>query len=69
MSYRHLSVAAGVGRYIYDNDGLGRNKKLYQMVNIKYHFPSLADTYAGIVLKAHKFMAAESIQFCIGKRF
>ena len=69
MCYRNLTVTAGVGRYLYDNDGLGRKKILYQMVNIKYHFPELADTYAGIVLKAHKFMAAESIQLCIGKRF
>ncbi|MBO4557025.1 MAG: acyloxyacyl hydrolase [Bacteroidales bacterium] len=69
MCYRNLSVTAGLGRYLYDNDGLGRKKKLYQMVNIKYHFPELGDTYAGIVLKAHKFMAAESIQLCIGKRF
>ncbi len=69
MSYRNLSLNVGVGRYLYDNDGLARNKILYQLVNIKYHFPDLADTYAGIVLKAHKFMAAESIQLCIGKRF
>ena len=69
MCYRNLSLTAGVGRYLYDNDGLARNKILYQLVNIKYHFPDFADTYAGIVLKAHKFMAAESIQLCIGKRF
>ena len=69
MCYRNLSLNVGVGRYLYDNDGLARNKILYQLVNIKYHFPDLADTYAGIVLKAHKFMAAESIQLCIGKRF
>ncbi|MBP5504532.1 MAG: acyloxyacyl hydrolase [Bacteroidales bacterium] len=69
MCYRNLTVTAGVGRYLYDNDGLARNKILYQLVNIKYHFPDFADTYAGIVLKAHKFMAAESIQLCIGKRF
>ena len=69
ISYRELSITAGLGRYLYDNDGLGRNQKLYQMVNVRYHFPCLADTYAGIVLKAHKFMTAESIQLCIGKRF
>ena len=69
MRYRNLSLTAGLGRYLYDNDGIARNKKLYQMVIIKYHFPTLYNTYAGIVLKAHKFMAAESIQICIGKSF
>ena len=64
----YSSVGYGYS-YLYDNDGLGRNQKLYQMVNVRYHFPCLADTYAGIVLKAHKFMTAESIQLCIGKRF
>jgi len=69
LCYRDLTCTVGVGRYIKDNDGLAQNKILYQLVNIKYHFPELADTYAGIVLKAHKFKAAESIQLCIGKRF
>ncbi len=69
MRYRDLSALIGLGRYIYDNDGLAPNKILYQMVNIRYHFPELFNTYAGIVLKAHKFMAAESIQICIGKSF
>ena len=41
----------------------------YQMVALKYYFPKLADMYLGIVLKAHRFRAAESIQFCLGKRF
>ena len=27
------------------------------------------DIYTGLVLKAHKFKAAENIQLCIGKRF
>ena len=69
MSYRNVSVTAGIGRYLYHNDGVGRNHKLYQMVHLKYHFDSLADTYVGIVLKAHKFMVAESIQLCIGQSF
>ena len=42
MCYRNLSLNVGVGRYLYDNDGLARNKILYQLVNIKYHFPDLA---------------------------
>lgn len=69
MRYRDLSAMIGLGRYIYDNDGLAPNKILYQMVNIRYHFPELFNTYAGIVLKAHKFMAAESIQISLGKSF
>ena len=69
MCYRDLTLTVGVGRYLYHNDGLARFKKLYQMVHIKYHFPSLADTYVGLALKAHKFMKAESVQLCIGKRF
>ncbi|NLZ20010.1 MAG: acyloxyacyl hydrolase [Bacteroidales bacterium] len=69
MCYRDLTLTVGLGRYLHHNDGISRNKKLYQMVHIKYHFPSLADTYIGIALKAHKFMAAESIQLCLGKRF
>ena len=39
------------------------------MVTVKCYFPKFADTYAGVILKAHKFKAAESIQFCVGKRF
>ncbi|MBO4768397.1 MAG: acyloxyacyl hydrolase [Bacteroidales bacterium] len=69
MSYHNFSTTLNLGRYLYDNDGLARNKKLYQMVTVKYHFPALADSYVGFVLKAHKFKAAESFQFCIGKRF
>lgn len=69
FSYRNFATMAGVGRYLYHNDGLARGKKLYQLVSVRYTFPSLANMYAGVVLKAHKFMAAESIQFCIGKRF
>ena len=69
MSYNNFSTVVGLGRYLYDNDGLARNKVLYQMVNVKYHFPALADAYVGLILKAHKFKAAESFQFCIGKRF
>ena len=69
MSYRNVSVTAGIGRYLYHNDGVGRYHSLYQMVHLKYHFVSLADCYVGITLKAHKFMVAESVQFCIGKRF
>ena len=69
FSYRDFSTMVGVGRYLYHNDGIARNKKLYQLVSLKYAFPQLADMYVGAVLKAHKFMAAESIQFCIGKRF
>lgn len=59
----------GVGRYLYDNDGLARNKILYQLVNMKYHFPQFNDLYVGMVLKAHKFMAAECVQYCVGIRF
>jgi len=69
MRYRNLSAMLGLGRYLYDNDGLAPNKILYQIVNLRYHFPQLGNTYTGIVLKAHKFMAAESIQICIGKSF
>jgi len=69
LSYRDLSLMVGVGRYLHHNDGLEPNKILYQMVTIKYYFPQAADIYLGIVLKAHRFRAAESIQLCIGKRF
>jgi len=69
MRYRNVSLTAGLGRYLYDNDGIARNKKLYQLVLIKYHLPTLYDTYAGIILKAHKFMAAECIQLTLGKSF
>ena len=69
FSYRNFSTMVGLGRYLHHNDGLARNKILYQLVTVKYYFPQLADLYAGIVLKAHKFKAAESIQFCVGKRF
>lgn len=69
LSYRHFSTMVGLGRYLYHNDGLARNKILYQMVTVKYYFPQMADFYTGVILKAHKFKAAESIQFCVGKRF
>ena len=69
LSYKDFSLMAGVGRYLHHHDGLARNKKLYQLVMVKYYFPQAADIYTGIVLKAHKFMAAECIQVCVGKRF
>ena len=69
MSYRNFSTMVGLGRYLHHNDGLARNKILYQMVTVKYYFPQAADLYTGLILKAHKFKAAESIQLCIGKRF
>ncbi|MBQ1655526.1 MAG: acyloxyacyl hydrolase [Bacteroidales bacterium] len=69
MSYYNFSMMVGLGRYLYHNDGLARNKKLYQLVNLKYRFPQLGNIYTGIVLKAHKFKAAESIQISIGKQF
>ena len=69
LSYKDFSLMVGVGRYLRHHDGLARNKKLYQLVMVKYYFPQAADVYTGIVLKAHKFMAAECIQVCVGKRF
>lgn len=69
LSYRNFSTMVGLGRYLHHHDGLARNKILYQLVTVKYYFPQMADMYTGIVLKAHKFKAAESIQVCIGKRF
>ena len=69
FSYRDLSMMVGVGRYLHHNDGLEQDQVWYQMVTLKYYFPKLADMYLGIVLKAHRFRAAESIQFCLGKRF
>ena len=69
FSYYNFSTMLGIGRYLYHNDGLARNKKLYQMVTVKYYFPKSGDMYAGIILKAHKFKAAECIQICVGKRF
>ena len=69
FSYRNFSTMVGLGRYLHHHDGLARNKALYQLVTVKYYFPQMADMYAGIVLKAHKFKAAEGIQLCIGKRF
>ena len=69
MSYRDFSLMVGLGRYLHHNDGLEQAQVWYQMVTLKYYFPKAADMYLGIVLKAHRFRAAESIQFCIGKRF
>ena len=69
MCYRDITLTVGVGRYLHHNDGISRSQKLYQMVHVKYHFPRLADTYLGLALKAHKFMNAESVQLCLGKRF
>ena len=69
FSYRSFSTMVGLGRYLHHNDGLARNKILYQMVTVKYYFPQMADLYTGIILKAHKFKAAECIQVCVGKRF
>ena len=69
MSYRDFSLMVGMGRYLHHNDGLEQAQVLYQMVTLKYYFPKAADIYLGIVLKAHRFRAAESIQFCLGKRF
>lgn len=69
FSYRDFSMMVGVGRYLHHNDGLEQAQSWYQMVTAKYYFPKLADMYLGIVLKAHRFRAAESIQFCLGKRF
>ncbi len=59
----------GLGRYLHHNDGLEQIQVLYQLVTVKYYFPKVADMYLGLVLKAHRFRAAESIQFCVGKRF
>ena len=67
--YHNFSTMVGLGRYLRHNDGLARNKNLYQLVTVKYYFPKAGDIYTGIVLKAHKFKAAESIQLCLGKRF
>ena len=69
LSYRNFSTQVGLGRYLHHHDGLARNKTLYQLVTVKYYYPKMADLYTGIVLKAHKFKAAESIQVCVGKRF
>ena len=69
FSYRDLSLMLGLGRYLHHNDGLEQGQVLYQLVTLKYYFPKMADMYLGFVLKAHRFRAAESIQFCIGKRF
>jgi len=69
LSYYNFSTMVGLGRYLHHNDGLARNKKLYQLVTVKYYFPKAANIYTGLILKAHKFKAAECIQLCIGKRF
>lgn len=69
LNYKNFSTMVGLGRYFHHNDGLALNKILYQLVTVKYYFPQFGDMFAGIALKAHKFKAAESIQFCIGKRF
>ena len=69
MSYRDFSLMVGLGRYFHHNDGLEQKQVLYQMVTVKYYFPKAADIYLGVVLKAHRFRAAESIQLCLGKRF
>lgn len=69
FSYRDFSMMVGLGRYLHHNDGLEQGQVLYQLVTLKYYFPKMADMYLGIALKAHRFRAAESIQFCLGKRF
>ena len=69
FNYRNFSTMVGLGRYLHHHDGLARNKNLYQLVTVKYRFPLLANMYTGIILKAHKFKAAECIQLCIGKEF
>ena len=69
VSYRDFAVMVGLGRYLHHNDGLEQIQVLYQMVTVKYYFPKVADMYLGVVLKAHRFRAAESIQLCLGKRF
>ena len=69
LCYRDLTLTVGVGRYLHHNDGIARWQKVYQIVHFRYHFPDLADTFVGLTLKAHKFMNAESVQLCIGKRF
>ena len=67
LSYLNFSTLVGVGRYLHHHDGLARNKTFYQLVTVKYRFPQLGNMYMGIILKAHKFKAAECIQICIGK--
>ena len=67
LSYHNFSTLVGVGRYLHHHDGLARNKTFYQLVTVKYRFPQLGNMYVGIILKAHKFKAAECIQICIGK--
>ncbi len=69
FSYRNLSLMLGLGHYLHHNDGLEQAQRWYQLVTVKYYFPKLADMYLGVVLKAHRFRAAESIQLCLGKRF
>lgn len=69
LSYYNFSTIVGVGRYLHHHDGLARNKTFYQLVTVKYRFPQLGNMYMGIILKAHKFKAAECIQICIGKEF
>lgn len=69
FSYRDFSMMVGLGRYLHHNDGLEQGQVLYQLVTLKYYFPKMADMYLGIVLKAHRFRAAESVQFSLGKRF
>ena len=69
IRYHNVSLSLGLGRYLYDNDGLARNKTFYQLVCGRYYLPSLGNTFVGIVLKAHKFRAAESVQLSVGKRF
>ena len=69
FTYNNLRTMVGVGRYLHDNDGLAQNKILYQFVNVKYAFPQLDNAYVGVILKAHKFKAAESVQICLGKSF
>ena len=69
LSYHNFSTMVGVGRYLYHHDGLARNKTFYQLVTVKYRFPQLGNIYTGVILKAHKFKAAECIQICIGKEF
>ena len=69
LRYYNFSTVVGVGRYLHHHDGLARNKAFYQLVTVKYRFPQLGNMYTGIILKAHKFKAAECIQICVGKEF
>lgn len=67
--YNNLALMLGAGYYVYRPEDYLWSKSMYQLINLKYYLPQLANLYTGITLKAHGFKYADSVQFCLGKKF